>query len=268
MPTVFDYEDYRAFLAEHARNMRHTNPRWSYGVWARRLGLKTTSSITKIVQGQRGIGEELTEKLVAYFDFDPTAASHFRDLVRLHRFKKDPRLCGILMQRVPRPRRTRLLGPKTFDRIFDWYFLALREMVRLDRFLEDPHWIARQLRFPIGRGDVRPAIRQLIKLGLLTRDRQGRLKIVDTNVVTACDLPQGAIRAYHKQVLHLASMALETVDVLEREFGSETFLLRKKDLPAIKTFLRDRKDDVLRQFEAEDGDAVYQYQFQLFPLTR
>ncbi|MBY0371533.1 TIGR02147 family protein, partial [bacterium] len=126
--SVYEYNDYRAFLVDHARRMQGKQKRWSYGAWAKRLGLKTTSSITKVVQGQRTPGDKLTESLVGYFRFDPTEAAHFRDLVRLQRFKKDPRLCQLLEDRIPSGKRStsRLLTTVEFTRLYRWYYLVLR----------------------------------------------------------------------------------------------------------------------------------------------
>jgi len=268
--SVFGYSDYRAYLIEHAQAMQRKNARWSYGGWAKRLGLKTTSSITKIIQGQRNPGEQLTEALVQYFAFDPNSAAHFRDLVRLQRFKKDPRLCLLLAEKLPvkSGRSTRLLKPAEFDRLSRWYFLAIREMVKLDGFVEDPHWITHRLRFPVGRGDVRPVIRLLLKQNILARDAKGRLQCTDPHIHTVGDVPQESIKLYHEGTLDLAARALRAVAVEEREFGSETFVMKKSDMPRAKKFLREIKSEFLKSFEADSGDAIYQLQFQLFPLTK
>lgn len=39
----------------------------------------------------------------------------------------------------------RLLDDKTFSIIKDWYCLAIREMLRLKDFKEDPKWIAKRM---------------------------------------------------------------------------------------------------------------------------
>ena len=49
---VIRYSDYRAFLLDFAQWKKAKTPNWSYGIWAKRLGLKTTSSITKVLQGR------------------------------------------------------------------------------------------------------------------------------------------------------------------------------------------------------------------------
>jgi uncharacterized protein (TIGR02147 family) len=107
------------------------------------------------------------------------------------------------MQKMPpaKVRKTQLVDHRTFDKIFHWYFLAIREMVRLDQFLEDPHWIVRQSRFPIARADVRPVIKSLLRLGFVERDASGRLKVASPNTDTLNDVPSEAIRRYHQQVL-------------------------------------------------------------------
>ena len=84
---IMHYADYREFLQNYFHETKQKNPKWSYGSWAKKLGLKDTSSITKIIQGRREPGNKITEKLVSYFAFTGSEAQYFRNLIQLNKIK-------------------------------------------------------------------------------------------------------------------------------------------------------------------------------------
>lgn len=81
--SVLKFSDYRAFLVAHVQSRKKKNGRWSYGTWARQMRLKSTSSLTKILQGARNPGETVTSQLIRYFGFTEKETEHFRDLISL-----------------------------------------------------------------------------------------------------------------------------------------------------------------------------------------
>jgi uncharacterized protein (TIGR02147 family) len=265
------FSDYRAFLLAHAQERRARNPRWSYGCWARQLGLQGASSLTKIVQGKRNPGPEIIGKLVAYFKLGETDAAYFRDLVAFQKHKRNPQLAVLLWESVRQRhpgRAVRILDDRTFQAIANWYFYAIREMVRLDTFFEDPRWIAHRLRFPVAPRDVAGALRTLLELGLLGRDERGSLVVAETPIDTANDFASEALRRHHEQMLEHAKTAVRTIEPQDRELTSTTFVMMAAQLPDAKRALRRCREALVDRFEKKGGDTVYQLQMQLFPLTR
>ena len=53
MPSVFAFSDFREYLKSYAEARRSGNRKWSYGMWARHLGLSGTASLTMVLNGQR-----------------------------------------------------------------------------------------------------------------------------------------------------------------------------------------------------------------------
>jgi uncharacterized protein (TIGR02147 family) len=265
------FTDYRAFLLAYAQDMKSRQATWTYGVWAKKLGLKTTSSITKILSGERDPGPQITEQLVRYFGFKDRDARYFRDLVQLKKIKQDARLSVLLMERMQKEfpdGSVRLLDDRTFSVIANWYYLPLREMTRMQGFVEDADQLAKLLRFKVTARDITRAIEALVELGLLTRDSSGRLKIAQGRVLTSNDISSEAIKRYHEQMLENAKSAVRQVEVKEREITGSTLVMRAANLAEAKEMIREFKTRFAQKFEEDAGDSVYQIQIQLFPLTK
>ena len=136
-------------------------------MWARQLGLKDTSSITKILNGQRHPGSKLTQKLSDFFEFEHEESQYFEDLVRLQKHGNDPKLCIAIMERMEKLHpnaQMRIIDLSPFNLISHWYCLVIREMVRLESFKEDYEWISSKLNFKVTPKEVKKTINLLLSL--------------------------------------------------------------------------------------------------------
>lgn len=268
---LFQHLDYRDFLRKHVEEKKKTSTGWSLAVWSRSLGLNSTSSLTKVLNGEREPGDKITNSLVKYFHFNHKEENYFKDLIRLSKIKSDPRLKSVLMNQMDKlspSEMIRLLDDKTFSIIKDWYCLAIREMVRLKDFQEDPQWIAKRLAFPVTEDQIRKTITILLQQGLITRDNEGYLQVGEGSLQTKNDKVSEAIQNYHSQMLENAKLAITTQHILEREFNAETITINQSRIPEAKEFIRKFKADFARMFEEAEGDQTYQMQIQFFSLTK
>lgn len=269
--SVYQFSDFRAFLKNHAQEAKKRNPSWSYGAWARRLGLSGTAALTMVIHGQRNPGQRFMEKLNRYFEFDAREREYFSNLVRLQKYSTDPEMRVLLMEKIASIHPTgsfRLLDVHTFDAISHWYFYAIREMTLLDRFQEDPAWISSELRFKVSPRDATYALRILKKLGLLRRDSQGRLKPSDGTIDTTSDIAAEGIKRFHEEMIEHAKTSVRSADVSERELNATTLALHHRDLAKAKQLIRKFQDQFCRTLEKGSGDSVYQLGIQFFPLTK
>ena len=80
---VFNFTDYRAFLNSYLDEKKNHNRHYSTSLFSKDLKLKDTSSINKILKGQRHAGSEVTDKICDYFRFSDKERYFFCDLVSL-----------------------------------------------------------------------------------------------------------------------------------------------------------------------------------------
>jgi uncharacterized protein (TIGR02147 family) len=269
-PKLNQFLDYRTFLIAHAQEQKRRNPQWSYGAWAKRLGLGGTATITRIIHGDRHPGPKLVDKLVQYFGFAPREAEYFRDLVQLDKLRSDPKMSALLMERLGKKYSNDLkknVDEKTFQTISNWYFLTIREMVRLQNFKLDPTWISSMLRFKVNARQVTHALQILQDLGLISATENNQVEQLEGRLDTTNDVASEAIKRYHEEMLENARSALRSVPPEEREVSSQTLAINSANLSKAKALIREFQDKFAELLEEEKGDQVYQFQLQLFPLT-
>ncbi len=270
MPRVYDYIDYRAYLKAWFEIKREQNPRWTFGTWARQLRLKSPATLNMILNGHRHPGPKLIHHLCNQLRFARPETEYFQDLVALGKSDRDPRLSVLLLERIrkqnPRGALT-IIDPGSFAAISHWHYYAIRELVDVEGFVEDPAWIKKKLRFKLGAKQIREAIQTLLRLGLLVRDEKGALRNGNGLIRTKDDLQDEGLKRFHEQTLNNARAAIRTVAPGDREISGYTFTFDRQDLPRAKEIIRRMHAELLELAKAQGAEAVYQLETALFPLT-
>lgn len=270
---VFNYSNFRSYLHDYILEKKKSTKNFSLSQMAKRMGLANTASLSRVVKGDREPGQDISDKLIRYFDFSEGQSSYFRYLVLLEKAKKDPQLKVMLMEKLrdlhPQ-KKFHLLDEKTFRVIANWYYISLREIVRLRNFYDDPQFVVDHLNFKLTPSDVKEAFHTLTILGLLEKDQSGKTVQTQNTVDTQNDVASEAIKRYHEQNIDNSKIALRDIDVMEREFQAASFAIKVKDLPLLKEEFRDFKYKMMQKYEAAhgEGDEVYQLNIQFFPITK
>lgn len=264
------FTDYRAFLKIYAHEAKLINGQWTYGVWAKQLNLKDTSSLTKIINGQRHPGDEITQKLCSFFKFNSKDSSYFKDLVSIYKNQNNPRLCLALMEKMGKKfpnSDLSIIDTSSFELVSAWYIFPLRELVRTPWFSEDYELISKHFKFKVTAVEIKKGIELLLKANLLRRDNQGKLEISHGRISTTFDQKNEAIQLSHKSMLENAQLALKTQNVHEREFIGLCLNIRPENIERAKILMREFKDKFEELLEENEGTQLYQMQMQLFSLT-
>jgi uncharacterized protein (TIGR02147 family) len=268
---LFTFNNYRDFLNDFLLKKKSINRHFSLGLWAKDLGLSSTASLSRILNGQRSPGKDITEKLVDYFKFRKKEREYFVHLILLEKAHEDDDLRGLVVDKLRKlhPHKSfKLVKQDTFAAMSHWYYFAIREMVNLPHFKEDATWIRTQLNFKVELKAIEKAITTLLELGLLSRNKEGRLMQIEPHMDWGNDVSNEASKRNHEQNLDHAKKALRDIDLELREFNSVCMNVKQSDLPAFKDSIRAFKREMIDRFEATAGDHTYQLQLQLFPYTK
>ena len=269
-PDIYSFTSYRNFLKTYYEDHRRVDPKFSIRYLSRKLRLKSPATLNMILRGHRNPSARLTARIMEHLRLTTDQRNYFSALVEMEKSKSDePRLHEVKKRvQALNPNRTAyLIDDEVFRVISNWYFLAIREMVSLPFFQEDPAWISKAMDGKITSKQAQEALEILESRGLIAR-KKGRLVRTDAQVATSKDVPSEAIKRYHEQNLDLAKAAIREVAIELRDISASVFNLHTDDLPRLKAELREIRNRFYQTYERSDGNATYQINFQLVPVTK
>lgn len=240
------------------------------GAWARALGLKSTSSLSKVLNGEREAGPELVEKLIQYFKFNATEQSQFRQWVTISKLKESSEVKTALAKQLEtsgnkKDLKARMLEIDQYELLSSVFPLAMRELTRVPAMK-----IARlkKLLPQISEKEIERMINALTRLGLVKRDSGGAFVACDDHINTTQDIPNDAIQMYHESALDQAKIALKEISPEARNFESLVFLIDSTKLHEAKEKIRAFISSFEIDLNHEQPDQAYQMQIQLYPISQ
>ena len=155
-----------------------------------------------------------------------------------------------------------------FEALSIWYFLAIVELSLTEGFKAEPAWVARRL--GIQTIEARDALERLVALGWLER-RDGKLIKKHPYLKFKSRRSREGFREHHRQMLGKAQEELgHTADVefKRREISSTTMAVNRDQLERARSLILEFKQLLCDLLTQGPADEVYQFNVQLFPLTR
>ena len=271
LPSVYAYLDYRAFLRDHFAASKQLKAHYSYRFFSRRAGLASTNFLKLVMDGKRNLGATTVDAFARALKLDEAEARFFADLVALAQAETVSER-NRAFDRVAADRRfraaRRLEGP-LFEYLRHWFYPVVRELAARPDFVEQPAWIARQIRPAISAKQAKAALVTLERLGLLVRDAGGRLVRGETSLTTGHEVRSAMVPVYHRQMIEQAALAVDDVPADERDVSALTVCVRASSLADLKQRIRRFREEMMERCDSEDEpERVYQLCVQLFPLSR
>lgn len=267
---MFDYLDYRAFLRDAYEDLKKRQRGFSYRWFSRRAGMSSPNFLKLVIENQRNLTAESTEKFAQALGLGDKESAFFRELVGFNQAataaEKNRYFERIGSYR--RHRAVRSLERQAFEYLSHWYYPAIRELVSCQGFREDPEWIAKKLIPPITPADARRALDLLLELGLIERAEDGALRQGDPLLSTGPEVRSLAVGNFHRQMMERASAAIDIVPPERRDISGVTVSLSPKAFKMFKEKIIALRAELL-ELSAEEKHAtrVVQFNFQVFPMA-
>lgn len=269
-PLVFEYDNYRSFLRDYYTYQKQNNAAFSLRGFSRRAGFRSPSFYKMLVEGQRNLSDEGVEKFCKAIGFPTVEAEFFRTLVSFNQSEtvelKERRARELLKSKAFQ--HLKPLTKAKFQYWSCWYHIAIRELVSLPGFQEDPKWIAAVLRPTISADEARAALDQLLQLGVIERDAQGKLKLSHGQVTSGDEVVNVSIAQFHREMIQKAKESIDRFEKKDRQVSSITISLSAEGEEHLKMVLHHFRKEILAiANQYPDPTRVCQINFQLFPLT-
>lgn len=267
---VFSYLSYRSFLRDAYTDLKTRQRGFSYRWFSKRAGLSSPNFLKLVMDGKRNLSPRGAEAFATALGLVGREASFFRELVDFEQAETaaDKNRAWDRLSSYQGHRQVHGLERHQFEYLSKWWHPAIREMVAIPGFREDPEWIARQLRPAISAAQARSALDLLIALGFVVRNDDGSLRQVEQLISTGPEVRSLAAGNFHRQMLTRAAESIELIERTERDISSITVALSRKSFQVIKERINQLRSELM-DLAAREGnpDRVIQVNFQAFPLA-
>ena len=173
IPNLFDYFDYREYLQDYYLFHKQKNSAYSYRLFARKAKLGSPNYLKLVVDGKRRITDRTLFQFARGLGLNKDEEKYFRELV-MYQEVSDPDSKEIHLRSLLKyQEKQRTAVPLKADRIkflLDWHHGAVRELINLKDFSENPNWIASRLGNKITEEQAKESLDLLIRLGMLVRN--------------------------------------------------------------------------------------------------
>jgi len=270
-PVPYEYRDFRVYL-EACFQFKKSLPtgNLTFRTYSNSLGFRSPNYLRYIIQGNRNLSTHHVDSIIQGLSLNKSEGEFFRNLVHFNQAKtidETNRFAKNLSQ-TARFRKMNPITKSQFKFYSHWYNIAIREMLTLPDFQDDPKWIASRLRPPISPKEARKALKEMKTLGLIKRDETGKWSQSSQNIFKNDDIFHSVVASYHKEMIKKAGEAMDRFDKQSREVNSSTFNLSKEKYIEIRQILRDLQRRLMSaEQETDKSTDVYQLNIQLFPLT-
>lgn len=268
---IFDFNDYREYLAAYYNGKKASTPSYSHRVFARQAGLSSPSHLLMIIRGERNLSLKTIQKFAEGLNLTPKERRYFELLVQYDQTEdlqlKAKHFAEIMSLKVT-TKGLHSLEKERFDFLSKWYVVAIYVLVDLKSFQPDTAWIIKRLGGKITIRQAKEALDSLLALGLIETDEFRGYKQSAGAITVADDTKSMAVYNYHQSMMQLAAEALRSQDLTTREMNGATITIPKDKLPELKDKIRAFRKEINQLASSyADPTEVYQLNIQLFSLT-
>jgi uncharacterized protein (TIGR02147 family) len=273
-PNIFAAHDYRLFLKDWIAFLESDRDGFSMRSLAR-LAKVSVGYLPMVLAGHRSLSKTMLDRIA------PHLGLKANELVQLENLREVAEAAShqskaVALEKLQNSKSYRALNPQefaTYRYLSHWYIVAIRELATLEGFKLEAKWIQERLREKVPLAEIENAI-QFLSLNGFIRSENGRTALEDKNIQCMGGVFKLALGSFHKQMLALASDAIDSVPSDERYLLGHTLVISADDLPKVKKIL----DDTLKKIEklknrdqrissAETG-LIFHIELTAIPLTR
>lgn len=268
-PNIFDYLDYRIYLADYYKYQKSVNPIFSYRWFAQKAGYNSSGYYSNVVNGVHGMSEVYCNKFSIALGLSSLEANFFELLVKYQdsntKFDKQSYLDQLVLFRSSRFYRLEKSQYKYYTK---WYIVAIHQALNIFSFDGALNDLGQFIHPPIKRGEVSQAIDVLKELELIAKDEEGFWRPIEALSVGGKEVGVLAIRSFQKQMMQKAMESLDLINPKHRQVISNTFTINEKGFDEVKDMVAILQHKISEAVKNSDQhDRLYQFNVQLFPLS-
>lgn len=272
-PIIFSYQDYCPFMADQISWLKATAPpsaKVTLHSLTKKAGLNGYDFLGRVLKGKRNLTISSIPGIVKALKLNRAESDFFTDLVMLSRAKNSEER-SFYSHRLIKHKRFQKAHPMTRSQaryLSEWFLPAVRELVALPGFKEDPNWIAKRLEPEITPAQAQKAVKDLLEMGFLGRDEDGSLIRTHGSINTGDEFLSPLISDFHRSMARKGLESVDRYEVDSRNLQAITISLSEENrLKLWELMSRFRQEVSSLADQKKDPNGVYQVNLQFFPLA-
>lgn len=270
MESIFNYLDYRCFLKDRFADFKKTRRGFTHRSLSKKGGFASPNFLKLVMDGKRNLTEKSIGQVSHAFELSESEKKFFFSLVFFNQAKsfqeKENHYSELKKNR--QNLKSKRIEHSQFEYFDQWYVTAIRELIEIENFQENPKWISEKLQKKVTPTQVQKSLDLLEKLKLIERDKNGKLKTSQTTLSTGDEVSSVAIYRYHQAMINKAKESLNETDPMNRDISSLTFALSYPLFKKIKSKIQEFRREILElASQNQNAEVVYQLNIQLFNLS-
>jgi uncharacterized protein (TIGR02147 family) len=270
MKQIFDYIDYRRFLADYYQEKKSTVKYFSYRYFAQKIGVNSPSFLKHVIDGERNLTPQMAERFSKALSLSPKEKKYFRSLVQFNQARTsiEKQEYYATLKSMVSGISEAVLNSVQFDFYGEWYIPVIRELISLYNCGDNFSEIASKIRPNIEPVQARNAIALLLRLGLIKRLEDGTYQQTSAAIVADGTVTSLAIRSFMHTMIDKSKMALDTLDKKIRHISGITMGVSSEGYGLIAEEIEAFKDRVKVIVNNDrNSNRIYQMCISLFPVS-
>jgi uncharacterized protein (TIGR02147 family) len=271
MQSIFEYFDYRKYLADFYAYRKKVSKSFSYRTFNSKAGITSPVFLKLVIDGKRNLGMQTIEKFSKALNLNKKESLFFKKLVLFDQTKNpdEKQEHYTTLRSLRKNVSEKALNSAQYEYFSTWYHAVIREIVTIYDFRNDYQLLANALHPPISASEAKASLELLIKLNLLKTTENGAYKQVNTAIVTEGEMGLVAVRHFNRCMLSNALRAIDDFDKNMRHISGLTIGVSRSMYSSIESEINAFKDRIVSLVNRdEESSSVYQLNFQLFPLSK
>jgi uncharacterized protein (TIGR02147 family) len=173
------------------------------------------------------------------------------------------------LEAVKKKETARHVQSEQYQLFSQWFYVAIRELLRIISFKDDYHALAASLLPKIKNKEAREAIQLLEKIGLIAQDEDGVYHPLESQITTGDVWESELIKNLQIQLTELGKNAILTIPRQQRDISNLTFCASKATMRRIADEIAALRRKILTFADNDaDADTVCLCNIQLFPIGK
>ncbi len=268
-PNVFSYHNHREFLKDWIAHLKKQQKKMSLREIARRAEF-ADGYLPMVLTGKRRLSSKALEKMLPLLKLTLSEQKFLRLLwvvsesdsidERKETLKK--------MQKFSQYQENSTKEIEVYQYLVHWFYVVVRELVRVKGFSEDPKWIQSLFYQKLSQQEIKDSLDFLKAREFLKCDPNGSISQNQKPLECKEGVYKVSLGSFHKQMLTQAIRSIEEVPSQDRLIMGHTVALSQEDCEKFKKMAEDFFKTISVQAPIGEPERVYHMALNFFPITK